>query len=311
MNAARRGLSKLMRGISYYGGVSRFLSVVNRKPRILMLHGVGTAEHPATLFRAQLIFLRRIFEIVPLERIWRDPSDTTAIPKLSLTFDDGLRNNFTAAYPILQEFRCPATFFVCPGLIDSGKWLWNHECRSRLLCLSGNERREIADSLELASYDAEVIIQKLKYMPQAKRVVFEERIARATPKFKPTDEQHREFDVMSGSELKALDPGLITIGGHSFSHQILTQLDSEHLEREVFLCKTRLESELQRPVRHFCYPDGAYNAQVMAYVGRHFVSAVTTEKAWIPSEPSLLELPRIPIPTNLPDLAWRMQRPTG
>jgi len=277
-----------------------------------MFHEVGSAEYSVDLFRAQLAFLQRIFQIVPLQQIWRENgSDLTRRPKLALTFDDGLRNNFALAYPILKELDCPATFFVCPGLIDSGEWLWNHECRARLACISIDERRRLAERMGLSSSDGEAIIQKLKYMAHARRVEFEKEIAEATPTFKPTEQQRRDFDVMSWAELKRLEPDLITIGGHSLSHQILTQLDSEHLEREVAVCKSWLEGELHRPVDHFCYPDGAYNSKVQACVGRHFVSAVTTEQGWVPVQPSLLELPRISIPSNLLDLAWRMQRPTG
>jgi len=230
---------------------------------------------------------------------------------VALTFDDGLRNNFKLAYPILKELNVPATFFVCPGLIDSGRWLWNHECRARLEWLSVKGRRLFAEEVESESADAEAITRKLKYMPHFRRRQAEKQLAEATPDFAPTDRQHQNFDIMTWAELKALEPGLITIGGHSTNHEILTQLNSEQLEREVAQCRTWLERELGRPVNHFCYPDGAYNAQVISSVGCHFVSAVTTREGWVPAEPSLLELPRIAISLNVVDLAWTMHRATG
>lgn len=42
-----------------------------------------------------------------------------ALPSdLLLTFDDGYRNNLTHLYPLLQEFRWPATIFVITGTLD-------------------------------------------------------------------------------------------------------------------------------------------------------------------------------------------------
>jgi peptidoglycan/xylan/chitin deacetylase (PgdA/CDA1 family) len=312
MSALQRATSRLVRNVIYYGGLSSVLSRVQRQPRILMLHGIGSAESPAGAFRAQLSFLKRFFRIVPLEQIWTSSAaDRDARPKLALTFDDGLRNNFSTAYPILKEFSAPATFFVCPGLIDSGRWLWNHECRARLAWMPEEERRRFGESLEVRSVEIEAIIQRLKSTPNVDRVEIEQRLRKATPNFVATEQQSQQFDIMSWKELKAIDDGLITIGGHSTNHEILPQLDSYQLEREVADCKTWLERELGRPVKHFCYPDGAYNAQVLACVGRHFASAVTTQAGWVPPKPSLLELPRIPTSFHLPDLAWRMQRPTS
>jgi peptidoglycan/xylan/chitin deacetylase (PgdA/CDA1 family) len=38
---------------------------------------------------------------------------------LSITFDDGYRDNFEVAAPILKEFGLPATFFVTTGFVQS------------------------------------------------------------------------------------------------------------------------------------------------------------------------------------------------
>jgi peptidoglycan/xylan/chitin deacetylase (PgdA/CDA1 family) len=312
MNAVRQTTSRLIRNVFYYGGLSRLVSLVQRRPRILMLHGVNTPESPASAFRAQLIFLMRSYRIVPLDQIWTSDSTTRDMrPQLALTFDDGLRNNFTAAYPILKEYSAPATFFVCPGLIDSGRWLWNHECRARLAQWSSEERRQLAESLGMTSGEIEPIIQRMKNMSSADRQQIEAILRKATPDFIPTADQRQRFDIMTWEELKTLDEGIITIGGHSTNHEILPQLNAEQLESEIADCKSWLERQLGRRVHHFCYPDGAYNTQVLSCVGRHYTSGVTTNAGWVPSEPSLLELPRIAMDLNLPDLAWKLQRPTS
>jgi peptidoglycan/xylan/chitin deacetylase (PgdA/CDA1 family) len=309
--AAWQSLSRLARDVVHQNGVTRVLCRLQSRPRILMLHGVGGLDLPADALRAQLAFLARHFRLVPLDQICRRDGHRDPRPKVALTFDDGLRNNLTLAYPLLKEFRVPATFFVCPGLIEAGRWLWNHECRARLAWMQKEDRECFARALCLVSADPHAIVERLKYRPNAERRAFEENIRNATAGFQPTCEQHERWDVMNWEELRSLDPELISIGGHSVHHEILPRLDAAHLEREVAECRSWLERELGRPVRQFCYPDGACDAAVRECVGRHFECAVTTRHGWVPEQPSPLDLPRIPIPATVSDLAWRMQRPTG
>lgn len=312
MNTIGVAASRLARGLTANQGVSRFLAGLNGRSRIIMLHGLGTPEYPAEVFRAQLRLLTRVFQIVPLEQVLQARvSGRDSRPKLALTFDDGLRNNLTVVYPILREFSAPATFFVCPGLLETGRWPWNLECRARLSRMSAGQRRPITEALGLGSGDIEAVVAKLKRIPYGERVAVEQQVRQATPDFAPTDGERLEYDMMTWKELKSLDPTLVTIGGHSLNHEILTQLEPEHLEREIGECRVWLERELMRPVRHFCYPDGAYDTRVLECAARHFDTAVTTEKDWVPRQPSVHRLPRIPVAPNVRDLAWRVHRPTG
>ena len=71
-------------------------------------------------FAAFCDFFRENFKVVPLSRqaadcrAGRDLGGT-----LSITFDDGYRNNFEEAAPILLHANLPATFFVTTGFIGS------------------------------------------------------------------------------------------------------------------------------------------------------------------------------------------------
>src|SRR5687767_10294070 len=118
--------------LAHATGVSSALARRRPGARIIMHHGV--TRETARDFAAQIDYLARHFSIVPLREILARLG-TREGPRpndVALTFDDGLRNNATVAYPILRRRGVTATFFVCPGLIDAGRWLWNHAARERL-----------------------------------------------------------------------------------------------------------------------------------------------------------------------------------
>jgi peptidoglycan/xylan/chitin deacetylase (PgdA/CDA1 family) len=312
MKALKLLTAAIARGLTSDERVARALCRFNNRARILMIHRVGTPEYPAEVFRRQLRFLSRVFRLVPLAQVLElEAGGSDGRPMLALTFDDGLKSNLTAAYPLLKDFRAPAAFFICPALVESGRWLWNHECRARLSRMSADDRRLFSGELGLQSSDIDVIVQRLKYLPRAERGSAEESLRRLTGRLRPTETERLKYDLMSWSDLRALDPQLVSIGGHSTDHEILTRVARADLEGEVGECKRWLERELDRPVQNFCYPDGAYNAEVTECVGRYFDLAVTTEKRFVPLRPSPLRLPRIPMAESVRDLAWRVHRPTG
>ena len=247
MSSVRAMASRVARNIASDSRVARLLCLLNGRARIITLHGVGMSRYPADAFRAQLQFLIRLFRIVPLDGILEpDSAGGDGRPKVALTFDDGLRNNFTAAYPVLRELGVPATFFVCPGLVQSRRWIWNFECRARLARMSCEQRRAYAAELAVDSPEIEPIIARLKYLPYAERVAGAERLARLAPNLVPTEDERLEYDLMTWEELEALDPSIVTVGGHSTHHEVLTRLEPEHLEREVAECKALLERQLDQ-----------------------------------------------------------------
>ena len=94
---------------------------------------------------AQLRWLKRRFEVVPLRSIVSAAARRRRVgDKVALTFDDGLRSNVEVAYPILHRLALPATFFVCPGLVDRASWLWTHETRPPPLAPRSRGARELA-----------------------------------------------------------------------------------------------------------------------------------------------------------------------
>jgi peptidoglycan/xylan/chitin deacetylase (PgdA/CDA1 family) len=280
--------------------------------RIVMLHGVGPKDLPDDALDVCIGWLARHFRIVPLAELIdahaaRRPCDR----EIALTFDDGLRCHVERAYPVLLRHRAPATFFVCPGLIESRRWLWNHEARSRLERLVPAELTTLAARWGAPAGGVEAVVGWMKSLHTARRIDVEGRLREATPGFTPTREERERFDPLAWDDLARLDPSVVTIGSHTLMHPILPTLDDATLESELSDSRAMLENRLKRTVDIFCYPNGSTDRRVREAAARSYRAAVTTEYGNVHAGVGLLELPRIPVTSRLSLMAWRMHRPAA
>ena len=245
--------------------------------------------------------------LLPLEVLLSRCSARTCQNELALTFDDGLRNNRTVVYPILAKLNLPATFFVCPGNITSGEWIWTYDTLKCLQQLPLAERLSIADAVSAASPNPEELLDVLKRLPYSTRLVVETRIRTRTSNFRSSPVQRERFDLMSWDELASLDPSLITIGSHTMSHPNLTTLTHEELDFEVQESRRVLEDRLGRNIDYFCYPDGFHDKTVVESVRRVYRGAVTVSWGTLGSAADLYQLPRVPAdPADVALFAWRL-----
>jgi peptidoglycan/xylan/chitin deacetylase (PgdA/CDA1 family) len=99
---------------------------------ILMYHHVSTTTPRITSvnadeFRAHLDYLRNNqFTVLPLEDIVSALRNGDSLPDraAAITFDDGYRNNYDTAYPMLREYGYPFTLFISSGLVGSNANLY-------------------------------------------------------------------------------------------------------------------------------------------------------------------------------------------
>jgi peptidoglycan/xylan/chitin deacetylase (PgdA/CDA1 family) len=128
VRAARRALAWLL----YLTGAARAARWLNRgKLVVVCYHGVtlradGVPGDDAGLhvsgerFRRQLRYLRSRYNVISIDD-YREAAGSadTRLPSnpLLITFDDGIRNCLTAALPLLESERLPASFFVITGLV--------------------------------------------------------------------------------------------------------------------------------------------------------------------------------------------------
>jgi len=80
-------------------------------------------------FQKQMEFLKdKRYNVMPLARLVEMMKEKKKIPHktIAITFDDGLKNNYTYAYPVLKKCGFPATIFVITDYVGKENFLdWN------------------------------------------------------------------------------------------------------------------------------------------------------------------------------------------
>jgi peptidoglycan/xylan/chitin deacetylase (PgdA/CDA1 family) len=84
--------------------------------------------------------------------------------------------------------------------------------------------------------------------------------SRPTWKIYPGDDLDASDTVMTVEQLRELRSPFITLGSHSVSHPLMSELNGERLCEEVQGSRSRLEALVGREVRSFSFPYGDHSA---------------------------------------------------
>ena len=103
---------------------------------IVAFHRIQQADHSDSLsidvetFERHCRFYQRHFQVVPLrELVYRITHGRPIDRHLAITFDDGYRDNFENARPVLEKLSLPATFFVVTEWMGTDIVPWWDEVR--------------------------------------------------------------------------------------------------------------------------------------------------------------------------------------
>jgi peptidoglycan/xylan/chitin deacetylase (PgdA/CDA1 family) len=304
-----RVVQKLLRAPSaalYWLGVGQTRAMREGGDVIFLCH--GTPHRSAARLERQLRYLRRVFHLVPLAELAASsgaPRARAERRRATIVFDDGLRSNVIVAYPILRALGIPATFFVCPGLIEERRWLWTHEARRRLQFAGPQVRHELARELGASAEVAE-FVHWMKRLDFPRRTRVEAMLRHATPAFAASQADREAFDLAGWDELRLLDPSVVTVGSHSMTHPILPSMSAGEIEAELRNSRDLIEAKLGRPAEFFSYPNGDVDERTLAGARRHYGAAVIASST---TRPDRHLMPSRHLQRGTLSLAWQLNHP--
>jgi peptidoglycan/xylan/chitin deacetylase (PgdA/CDA1 family) len=316
----KRAVLNLMRAT---GGFAMFRSLNRHRALILTYHRFSErddeASTPAAALDEQLAYLTEHYRIVPLSELVEHLTGKGAMPPglAAITIDDGYRDAYQIAYPLLRRYRAPATVFVVTEFVEGRIWLWTDKMR---YLTSRADAQELVTAINGESF-------RLRLGDDRSRLVAAERINSALKQLDdyakneainliaaalgvkmpetPTD----EFTAIDWQQAREMDAHGVEIGSHTVTHPILTKIDEQRLHSELKESRVQLESKMKRRIEHFCYPNGNFDQRVRGEVAKSgYSSAVTTVSGLSQTGDDLLSLRRIHTES---DLTHFMQSTSG
>lgn len=292
------------------------LSAPLRRPRVIVLayHRIGQRgdllRHvDVGSFREQMRWIREhCVPIAPAE-LQAAANGTDHRPRVLVTFDDGYRDYFRLAYPILHELRIPAANFLSTDYIDTGRLFWwdivdfaGHRSRKRSVRLPWPPHTEYA----LTDRSRPEVLRAFKTIISSAPDVDRDEMLRDACRELEVDP--RSIDeprqVMTWDEVRA-SREFTYYGGHTHTHVRVSRVDPTRLETEIRTCRDRLAAELGVSPPIFAYPIGDGCAAAQQLLPKYgFTVAFTIHKGYVEHTGHPLHVPRFTGPTTPGDLAW-------
>ena len=257
----------------------------------------------APLLAENLRYIKAHYTIVPLAELAARLKLGQSVRGLAaITIDDGYADAYEVAFPVLRQYQAPATLFVTTDFLSRKAWLWTDKLRYIALHTSARELRFTLKGQtrclplngqysRLAASDQ--ANDQLKALPDEVKDREIERIAEAHEVVMPPLPPD-EYRAITWAQAREMDAQGVAIESHTVTHPILTQVDSQQLRFEMREARRQLAAELDRDVQLFCYPDGAYNANVRAAAAEAgYACAVTTTHGLNAADSDLLTLRRV------------------
>ncbi len=238
------------------------------------------------IFDEQLSFLKRNFAVMPLETLAQALKSGSDIPRnaLALTVDDGWRDNYVFAFPIIKKHGIPVTIFITADYIGGVKAFWFYRAKyiivkgglSRIQLekylerfgagkISESSWRSMASEYIAGDNDpADWFMGRLKGF---KAEIIDSLLAKiAIDAEIPEYELSGKNLMLSWDEIREMARAGVEIGSHGCSHRILTTLTREEIEHELIDSRKKIQENLDIRVKGFCYPNGDFDATIMEMV---------------------------------------------
>lgn len=214
-------------------------------------------------FDWQMGLLARHANVLPLPEALHRVQDGTLPPRAAcVTFDDGYQDNYLNALPVLKQWGIPATFFIATGFVGTGIMFNDsiieaiRRCPKCTLDLGdANLGAHHLDNWKARHTAASSLIQQVKHAPPKTRAQQVDMIVRYSGVSLHTESRL----MMDATQIRELQAAGMTIGAHTRTHPILSQLQADMAHEEIKGSRADLEGILQTPIEVFAYPNGKPN----------------------------------------------------
>jgi peptidoglycan/xylan/chitin deacetylase (PgdA/CDA1 family) len=275
--------------------------------------------HAASIFTWQMELLARRFNPVSMDDVLLFLKGTKSLPPRAVvvTLDDGYKDNFQIAAPILNRVGIPATFYVLVDSVDRSRAPWYCRLRQIFLTSRGGSWKDpttgkVHKITNPSDRDA-AFLAAVEFCAKAGVSEREQYVLDAESSLDPEVFPAESELMMTWDDVRSLVKSGHNVGAHTMTHPNLAHISADEVRTELADAKRKLESELGRTVLHFSYPSPALSPiwnmstlKLTAEVG--YSTAVTTMCSAVWNDTNALALPRTYIPRDKPEFLWNTER---
>ena len=299
---------RLLRGAAAIAGPHRW----RRGPSLLVLtyhrvlpegHPARESEQPGMLVSPEILAMhfevvQRHFRPVHLDDWLRAERQGNPPPgrSVAITFDDGWRDNYDHAFPVIKNAGMPATLFLVTDMVGSRYRFWPNRLANVLKAWTPGyshwldektKRRMIALGipLDLSGPEAtpeliDAVIGRCKVSDDASMHALLDQVEAVLPE--PPGDDEDERDLLDWDEVREMaSSGPVRVGSHTRRHTRLREdVPPAQVEDEVAGSRRILEEKVGRPVPLFCYPNGDHSPAAYVAVKGAYEGAVSTQRGW-------------------------------
>lgn len=226
----------------------------------------GVIDTSAEEFERHLVSLKQHFTLVGVDELCAFAAGAS-LPRnaVAITFDDGYRDNYELALPILQRHGCRATFFVATSFISERRLYW----WDRAAYLIKRSQRPIVElryprylRVNLEQDRGRTIFRLLRFIKASRqwldleRFLTELSVATGVPWTRELEREFSERLLMTWDQVRALRAAGMDVQSHTRSHRILQTLSQAELDWELGGSSRDLLRELGEVPRAVAYPVG-------------------------------------------------------
>ena len=299
------GLMDRLRLLDLYGRIHR--RVTGGGVSIINYHRVGDDSDiflnklDTQTFERELHYIEERFKILPLNELSQhlEAGAPGGNSFAAITFDDGYKDNFTQALPILRKHGIKAAFFPITDVLDRESMLWVDEVR---YMIHQSDEKEIWWNEKHVSLDSPV--EKETAVNQIVSSLRSRETRDGLNKLREScgcKAPHVLIEslYMSWEEVKEISEEEHLIGSHTLSHPDLTLLSLAETREEVVNSKKRLEKKLGVEVNSFAYPFGASNEETEELIeSSGYRCGLGAEPGLVRKNPDIYNLRRVPARKN-------------
>ncbi len=214
---------------------------------ILYYHEIKTER-----FRSHVEYLRRHYEIVPLDRLVDRIKTGETVPDdhVSIVFDDGRRTIYSDVRPVVEEYEVPITVYLVTDAVEEGTLFWDK-----------------VQALEQTG-ETDLSVDRLSGLPSERRA---ERVDAAV------EDRGVELErtVLNWTEIEELHSLGVDFQAHTRTHPSLPEMSKADVRSEITDSQQTIQRKLGGDVSHFSYPFGHSSDEVAEIVREEgFDSAV-------------------------------------